>query len=195
MPGMQPNEYTKLALDNFDFSTPGAFYGAAGGRALGSGLIYGGIIFPLHNNETGTFDSAEGAVYVLTHECDVDQTNVRHFNHLVVVCPIIPLESLVAEYEAAFGEEQLKGLLVHAARNEVFRLLFLPPPPRLLGVQDFPYGAMMYMNHICSTHVSGFAYGQARPICAVSERGLERIDWKFQNLLFRPKADTLPQLS
>jgi cold shock CspA family protein len=33
----------------------------------------------------------------------------------------------------------------------------------VLGIPDFPFGALMYLNHICSTHVSVFANGNARP--------------------------------
>jgi hypothetical protein len=32
--------YLKLALQNFDFANPGAFYGVVGERSLGAGLIY-----------------------------------------------------------------------------------------------------------------------------------------------------------
>jgi hypothetical protein len=192
---MKIQDYTKLAVENFDFQSPGAFYGAAAGRSLGAGLIYSGVVFPLHNDDTGVFDTAEGIVYVLTHECNIDQENARHFNHLVVVCPIIPLADLIAEYESAFGEEQLKSLQVSAARNDVFRLLFLPPPPQVLDIEDLAHGALMYLNHLSSTHVSVFADGRAKPICAVSTRGLERIDWKFQNSLFRPTAEWLPRIA
>jgi hypothetical protein len=124
----------------------------------------------------------------------VDQSNVRHFNELVVICPRIPLEAFVSEYEAAFGEEQLKSLLVNAARNEIFRLFFLPPIPTLLGIPALACGALMYLNQLCSTHISFFAEGRASPLCALSTRGLERLDWKFQNLLFRPKAEELPRV-
>jgi hypothetical protein len=57
---MNVQDYTRLALDNFDFHSPGAFYGAAGGRSFGAGLVYSGVIFPLYNVDTGVFDSAEG---------------------------------------------------------------------------------------------------------------------------------------
>lgn len=107
-----------------------------------------------------------------THECDVDQNNVRHFNDLVVICPLIPLHALVEEYEPLFGEEQLKSLLVSAAKNEVFRVFFLPPVPDLLDVPALRGGALLYLNQLCSTHVTVFA--QARAICALSTRGIER---------------------
>jgi nucleotide-binding universal stress UspA family protein len=125
--------YLRLVLQNFDFANPGAFYGAVGERSLGSGLIYADVVFPLFNEETSVFDTVQGLAYVVTHECDADQNNVRHFNDLVVICPLIPLRALIRKYEPVFGEEQLKSLLVSAAKNEVFRVFFLPPAPDLLA--------------------------------------------------------------
>ena len=189
---MGTDDYVKLALENFDFANPGAFYGTVEERSLGAGLIYADVVFPLFNEETAAFDTVQGWAYVVTHECDVDQNNVRHFNDLVVICPLIPLHALVQEYEPAFGEEQLKGLLVSAARNEIFRVFFLPPVSNLLDVPALRGGALLYLNQLCSTHVTVFA--RARAACALSTRGIERLDWKLQNLLFRPKAEGLPEV-
>jgi hypothetical protein len=185
---MEVSDYSKLALDNFGFQHPGAFYGEAA-VAVGAGLIYTNVIFPLFDLESRGFDTVEGAAYVLTHECDVDPANQRHFNDHVIVCPLIPLEDFVAAYEAKFGEEGLKSFLVYAAKNEVVRVFYLPPgPPRSVLSQ----GALLYLNQLCSTHVSVFQ--SACALCALSSHGLERLDWKLQNLLFRPKVDPLPRL-
>jgi hypothetical protein len=165
---MDTDGYIKLALQNFDFASPGAFYGPVGERSLGAGLIYANVIFPLFNEETSAFDTVQGLAYVATHECDVDQNNVRHFNDLVVICPLIPLNALIEEYEPSFGEEPLKSLLVSAARNDVFRVFFLPPVSDLLDVPVLRGGALLYLNQLCSTHVSVFA--QARAVCALSTR-------------------------
>jgi hypothetical protein len=189
---VEVDDYLKLALENFNFANPGAFYGPVGERSLGAGLLYADVAFPLFNDERGDFDTVQGLAYVVTHECDVDQDNVRHFNDLVIICPLIPLHALVEEYEALFGEDQLKGLLVSAAKNDVFRVFFLPPVPDLLDVPPLRGGALLYLNQLCSTHVSVFA--QARAVCALSTRGIERLDWKLQNLLFRPKAESLPHV-
>jgi hypothetical protein len=189
---VETDGYIQLALENFDFAHPGAFYGEVGHRSLGAGLVYEDVIFPLFNDERGDFDTVQGVAYVVTHECDVDQNNVRYFNDLVVICPVIPLHALVHEYEPLFGEEQLKSLLVSAAKNEVFRVFFLPPAPDLLDVPVLRNGALLYLNQLCSTHVGVFA--QARAVCALSTRGIGRLDWKLQNLLFRPKAEGLPEV-
>src|SRR5262249_25383697 len=61
---MRLEDYMRLAIANFDFQHPGAFYGAVADRSLGTGLIYSGILFPLYNSQTERFDTAEGMVYV-----------------------------------------------------------------------------------------------------------------------------------
>jgi hypothetical protein len=184
-------DYAKLALDNFGFQHPGAFYGAAADQTVGAGLIYTGVVFPLFDLDAGTYDTVEGAAYILTHECDVDQGNERHFNDHVVICPIIPLEDFVAEYEAELGQEKLKNFLVNAAKNEVIRVFFLPPAAQGAVLSN---GAILYLNNLCSTHISIFEEGSATVLCALSTHGLDRLDWKLRNLLFRPKADSLPRL-
>ena len=186
---MEVADYSKLALDNFGFQHPGAFYGETSAAALGAGLIYTNVTFPLFDLESRAFDTAEGAAYVLTHECDVDPANERHFNDHVVVCPLIPLEQFVVEYETTLGEERLKSFLVYAAKNEVVRVFYLPPGP---PSSVLSHGALLYLNQLCSTHVSVFQPSYA--LCALSSHGLERLDWKLQNLLFRPKVDPLPRL-
>jgi hypothetical protein len=185
---MKVDDYRKLALDNFGFQHPGAFYGNPRAAAVGAGLIYTNVIFPLFDLDNRVFDTVEGAAYVLTHECDVDPENSRNFNDHVVVCPLIPLEKFVGDYEATFGEENLKSFLVYAARNEVVRVFFLPPGPG----DVLSNGALLYLNQMCSTHVSAFEPTNA--LCALSSHGLDRLDWKLQNLLFRPKVDPMPWL-
>ena len=78
---------TRHVLDNYRFNA-NAFYGRADNLSLGVGLIYDGLHFPLFDETDRVFDTVEGPVYVLTHECDVDQTNERHFNEYVLICPI-----------------------------------------------------------------------------------------------------------
>ena len=68
-----------LAQEHFPYNA-NAFYGAADGLSLGVGLVYQGVKYPLFDDHTRLFDTVEGLAYVLTHECDVDQSNARHFN-------------------------------------------------------------------------------------------------------------------
>jgi hypothetical protein len=189
---MHLEAYSKLALESFGFQHPGAFYGDVRAPEVGAGLIYKNIRFPLFDLDSGFFDTAEGTAYVLTHECDVDRTNERKFNDHVVICPLIPLEDFVGTYEAELGEEKLKILLTSLARNEVVRVFFLPPAPQGAALS---YGALLYLNQLCSTHISAFDKDRgASVLCALSSHALDRLDWKLQNLFFRPKFDPLPRL-
>jgi hypothetical protein len=67
----------KVAVDKFPYQI-GAFYGTSAGLAVGVSLVVDGITFPLFDEEEELFDTAKGLVYVLTHECDLD--NERAFN-------------------------------------------------------------------------------------------------------------------
>jgi hypothetical protein len=189
---MNVEDYSKLALENFGFQNPGAFYGEMRSPEVGAGLIYNNVRFPLFDINGGIFDTVEGTAYVLTHECDVDRANVRNFNDHVVICPLIPLEDFVASYEAELGEDKLKIFLTSMAKNEVVRVFFLPPAPQGAALS---HGALLYLNQLCSTHISAFdENGGASALCALSSHALDRLDWKIQNLFFRPKFDTLPRL-
>src|SRR5262245_35452528 len=84
------------------------FYAPVNHPGVGKGQIYDGVRYAVYDLGTSTFLTAEGLVYVLTHECDVEQANERVLNEEVLVCPIVPLGDLVAEYEAA----QLQGELL-----------------------------------------------------------------------------------
>jgi hypothetical protein len=189
---MSARRYLDLALANFAFGKPGAFYGSAGGRAPGAGLIYRDVVFPHFNFETRRYDGLQGPAYVLTHECDIDQSNARHFNDLVLVCPLILFKDFVAEYERVMGAAALESFVASLAKNDVSRVFFLPPAPQSFGDVELSHGALLYLNQLCPTPVSLFS-GSA--ICALSTYGLERLDAKFQSHLFRPKAESLPILT
>jgi hypothetical protein len=163
-------------------------YGSAGGLSLGAGLVFDDVLHPQYDDETKTYDTAKGAVYVLTHECDADPSNDRFFNEMLAVCPVIPLADFVAEAEKDLSEAELVNLLVAIAKNKVSRVYYLPP----LGVEGpLELGGLMYLNSVCSTPVSEI---RSSPICALSAPGLQRMDWKPQNHFFRPKAESLSNL-
>ena|SRR5438093_374038 len=120
------------------------------------------------------------------HPRDIDQTNVRHFNDLVVVCPLILFNDFIAD---AMGAVQLESFVAALAKNDISRLFYLPPAPEVLGAGELNNGALLYLNQLCHTPVNLFS---GSPVCALSSYGLERLDAKFQNHLFRPKAEALP---
>jgi hypothetical protein len=70
---------------------PGRFYGPAAGQPLGAGLLIRDCVLAIPAEAEPRYATALGIALVLTHECDIDQSNERFFNDLVLVCPVIPL--------------------------------------------------------------------------------------------------------
>jgi hypothetical protein len=178
-----------IAVSKFKYES-GAFYGSAALCSLGVGMLYEGIRFPLLDEEAKLFDSAEGMVYVLTHECDIDIDNDRIFNEYVLVCPILPFDIWAEEFAEAKSEGALFGIIPDLVEDKIYRAFYLPP----FG-QELPYGGILYFNQICSTHRDFFTSASARRVCALSSYAQRIIDFKMQNHLFRPKAEQLPQLT
>lgn len=167
------------------YANVGRFYGAATGLALGMGLFYESIRFPLFDLSDRLFTTLEGLVYVLTHECDVEQANDRVMNEQLLVCPVLSLDAFLQEYEAEFSNEAAcRTFLLEVGRRRVSRLLYLPPGPGLLSG-----GALLSLNAMASTHVSEFNGKQ--PIAALSHVGLRELDVAVANHFTRPKADQL----
>ena len=179
-----------LARDSFPYKE-GAFYGSSVGLSLGVGLIYDRVRHPLFDAGSRLFDTVEGLAYVLTHECDVDQANERHFNDLVLICPIVPFEIFVNEYTTTYSESALHGLLPSIAGDRVFKVFYFTPG---CGT-SLASGGLIFLNQICSTHIGEFDAERAIPLCALSGYAQHILDLKLQNHLLRPKAESLPRLS
>jgi hypothetical protein len=165
----------------------GRFFAEGKDLSLGVGQIYSGVSFPIYDDEAKVFVTAQGPIYVLTHECDIDQSNRRAYNTHVLICPIIDFSSFVTEFQASHSEDQLKSFLSDLASNNVSRLIYIPYlPPRL------PYGGLLYFNRITHTYVRVFAEPPAERVCTVTNYGLRYIDIPLTNHLLRPKAEALP---
>lgn len=165
----------------------GKFYQPGTQLSLGVGLVYRGVRYPLFNAVDQLFDTVEGLVLVLTHECDIDQDNNRPFNDYLVFCPIIPLADFLAEYTAHFSDEiKLKSFLSNVAARNVSRLMYIPP-----GLKGLEYGGLMYLNQISNSHISGFAQESSERLGSVAHYGLTQLDSHLFNHLWRPKADQL----
>ena len=177
----------KVAVDKFPYQI-GAFYGTADALALGVGLVVDGVKFPLFDEEEALFDTAEGLVYVLTHECDLD--NDRAFNDYVLVCPIVGFDVFAKGYAERVSEGALAGLIPDLAGDRIYRALYIPR----ISSEVLPFGGIIYLNHICSTPISSFKAEGAKSICAMSDYAQRIIDMKLTNHLLRPKADLLPRL-
>jgi hypothetical protein len=164
----------------------GRFYGSHAGLSLGAGLIFRGVRVPLYNEERNVFMTVASTVYVMTHECDVAQENVRPLNDDVLVCPLMALEQFVPIYEQRYAESGLKSFLDNVAKRNVYRLMYFPC---LRGT--FDYGAMLYLNAISSTKVTAFNLPNVSVTGAVSEWGLREVDFLLENHFLRPKDERL----
>jgi len=160
---------------------PGAFYGGTSDLGLGAGLLYANVRQPAFDSERRLYRTIRGLAYVITHECDTEQENDRPFIDSVLICPIIRFEEFVDEG----GISNLLGFLGDVAQRRVPRLAYLPTASQL------PYGGLLYLNRITSTHISAFDEAGTACIAAVSAIGLREIDVALQNLLLREKSDVL----
>lgn len=145
------------------------------------------------NPQTNRYQIQSGLVLILTHECDIDQSNVRAINRSFLVAPLIQMSAFAASFSAGSLQENGRSLARDIASNRVHRLMYLPPPNELLRVSDFPLGAFIYFNAITNADVSHLTGHAARPVCALSELGLEMLDQRLKGHLFRPKAEKLPR--
>lgn len=164
----------------------GRFYSSGTSLSVGRGMLYTSLIFPLFNSDTGAFLTLEGQGYVLTHECDVDGSNNKLFNTDVLICPIIPLQDVVAELTLDHTQNQLISFLTNLGARNISRLVYLPT---LAG--NLEYGGVLYLNQITNVPVDLFHSGQAHPIGALTGYGLTLVDYSIENHLLRPKAERL----
>lgn len=188
---MDVNRAKQTMLKHYKYNT-GAFYGSALSMNVGAGLIYSGILFPIFQQADRIFETVEGMVYVLTHECDIDPSNDRNFNESVLVCPIIKFEYWAEEFVSEKTEGELFGMLPDIAKDNVFRVFYFPPIPQHIDGQALPYGGLIFFNQITSTHVSCFYDFAARKLCALSTYGAERVDYKLKITFFAQKVKNCP---
>jgi hypothetical protein len=168
----------------------GRFYGATEGLGLGVGLIYDGVSYASFDEDERLFDTLAGLVYVLSHECDIDQDNLRFFNDYVLICPIIDFGEFVEEFGIEHPQEKVVSIVTDLASDKIFRAIYIPP----ISTSILPNGGVIYLNQLTNTHVSSFAEAKAKPVCALSTYAQRIFDYKLQNHLLRPKADGLPRL-
>ncbi len=167
-------------------------YGAVDGVPLGVGLFYKGIRFPVFNLEDNLYDTTQGYVYILTHECDLDQDNKRPFNEDVLVCPILPFEDFLSDVVNILSDEAQKSFVDAVAKRSVNKLIYIPP----LG-DELKSGGVLNLNRIGSSHISCFDENQnenAKVIGCLTDYGLMQMDNALENHLLRPKASLLPMV-
>jgi len=165
---------------------PGRFYSEGKHLSLGVGQFYSDVRFPIFNEREQIFETAIGIVYILTHECDIDQANQRQFNSHLLICPIIDFRDFVTEFQPLFSEGDFVSFLARLARREVSRVIYVPP-----YLPQLPYGGLLYLNRISHTHVSVFKDKNVQRICSVTRYGLRELDNALTNHLLRPKDEPL----
>lgn len=164
----------------------GNFYGGVNSEmSVGVGLIFDKVRYPVFNISDVVYDTREGIVYILTHECDIDQDNDRVFNDYAIICPIIPFENFHSEMSQLMEDDKLGAFYSDLGRDNVSRLSYIPPIANFL-----PHGGVLYYNQITHTHVSSFA-DSTNNIESLTYSGLRVIDYKVTNHLLRPKAENL----
>lgn len=166
---------------------PGRFYAEGADLSLGVGQIFSDILFPIFNEKEKLFETAAGLVYILTHECDIDQANPRPFNTHLLICPIIDFREFVDEFQAGHTEGDFISFLARLGRREVSRLIYIPH-----YLPHLPYGGLLYLNRITHTHVNMFKNKNAKRICTLTNYGLMELDSALKNHLLRPKDEKLP---
>ena len=182
---MEPAQASKL-LNEKALDRPESFYGLAAGLALGAGLIVDGVEFAAYDPSEDRFRVLKGLVYVLSHECDLDQDNERLLNQSGLICPIIRIETIIREAAAAELPDHFMGaFLGNLANRAVSRAVYMPPI-----ADHLPHGGILYLNEMTSTPVGRLKAGI--PIAAVTAAGLLAIDASIENHFRRPKSDRLP---
>jgi len=152
------------------------------------GLIVRGVAFPFYDKDVSEFAVAIGRAYIVSHECDIDQTNNRPFNDTVLLCPIIPLEVVLERYLAGRNPEQARSFISALGNRRVDRAAYIPTI-----ADELPNGGVLYLNSMTHTNVAELARDGVGRCCAVSAFGLRYVDAALSNaILKRPKAQPLP---
>ena len=180
---MEPDEAYRRVIRSYTGDV-GSFYAPGTTLGLGKGLLMREAIFAQFDDDTGLYRTAQGAAYVLTHECDVDEENDRVFNADILVCPLIPLEAVVDALREDLNADQLVSFCANLGARNISRLVYLPP---FDGCQ---FGGVMALNQITNATTDALR-DRAAVICAVTAHGLAQIEYALENHLLRPKADRL----
>jgi hypothetical protein len=171
----------------------GRFYGPVGDdMGLGTGVILRDCRLAFADPDEKRYRTGIGPALVLTHECDIDDANARHFNDLFLAFPIMRLEDFCLEYETDHGVNSWTSFLPQLAGDYVIRAMYLPPVPPAFRYPDLDEGGVIYLNQLSHSCVAWVEDFKAQAICTLSVFGLRHFDVKIANLWNREKADRLP---
>jgi hypothetical protein len=160
------------------------FYVTENHFALGRGLIYDQVRYPLYLPDERKFRTVEGRVYVLTHECDADQSNIRPYNDDILICPLLQFEIWVCDFHQRYGRDKCLSWLANMGKRKISRLFYFPK------IDDrFRFGAVAFLNQMYSTKINEFVEDRAQLVSSLSSDGLEDIQTVLRTHFFRPKVD------
>lgn len=173
-------------IDRKFVGQPGSVFGSARGLALGMGVFVDGVEFPFFDEVADKFRVQLGLVYILSHECDLEPSNVRLLNGSALVCPVLPLEAVLrAAEEAQTSDAHLESFLSQVAVRAIARCFYLPPLP-----QYFENGAVLNLNDIAATSIKRLEAGTK--VAALSHASLYGLHAAISSHLLRQKSDPLP---
>jgi hypothetical protein len=166
----------------------GRYYGPIDANlGIGVGLFYSNVRIPVYTAERGIFVTATGTVLVLTHECDIEQGNLKVFNNDVLVAPLAPFETVFDKLKAERSDIEIRAYLGDFAAGRITQLMYLPHWPDL-----FPNGAVLYLNRIIHTHLAEFKRDGVARIGALTGYGLQQLHSRLSTHFLREKQDRLP---
>jgi hypothetical protein len=164
----------------------GSFYGPAGDLSLGRGLVIGDVPFPVVDLDRERFRVQSGLVYVFSHECDLEPSNIRFLNGNALVGAILQLRDVLAEAHArSLGDNELAGFLGHLASRRLARAIYFPPIPECL-----PDGGILSLNMITFTGIEMLKAGTR--VKAVTDYADRVIEEALRDHLTREKSELLP---
>jgi hypothetical protein len=170
---------------------PARFYGPASALPLGAGILLRDCVIATPHPTEVRFETGVGLGLVLTHECDIDKNNKRHFNDLFLVCPIIPLDRFCARCELEEGLGSWGGILPQIASQNVHRVMYLPPMHNPQICPEMEGGGIIYLNHMSSCAVHWITDPPTQAVCSLTAESLRAFDAKLQSHLLRPKVAQL----
>ena len=178
---MNAREAHDWLVDNSNIDR-GNFFQPYSADFVGAGMLARDIRLPLFNEKTNKYLTVEAYVYVLSHECDFQDSNIRPFSDYLLVCPILDFEKFILNYITNFGDGKLQGFLAQLAQRNVYRAIYIP------CYDVYEYGGLLYFNLISHTHKSSFGNDLKKVIATTTPYSLRMIDSMLKNHLFRPVA-------
>jgi hypothetical protein len=164
----------------------GSFYGNAEGLSLGRGLVISGVPFPTIREDRQGFSIRAGLVYVFSHECDLEPSNVRFLNGNALIGAVLQLRDVLAEAETrGMSDDALAGNLGHLASRRMARAVYFPPIP-----DHLTDGGILSLNMITFTGIEMLVAGTR--VTAITDYADRVIEEALREHLTREKSELLP---